>query len=116
MKIGVLNTTFFLKDSIQIEPGGLTFQNNRIYDPHAIEKAVIICDGNEIPGALFQLNRGTNVSRSSETVPGQSTLEEMERKMILKALEECEGNLSSVAARLGITRQTLYNKLKKFGI
>jgi len=34
MKIGVLNTTFFLKDSIQIEPGGLTFQNNRIYDPH----------------------------------------------------------------------------------
>ena len=83
---------------------------------HAIEKAVIICDGNEIPGALFQLNRGTNVSRSSETVPGQSTLEEMERKMILKALEECESNLSSVAARLGITRQTLYNKLKKFGI
>lgn len=83
---------------------------------HAIEKAVIICDENEIPGALFQLSRAANASRSSDISSGQSTLEEMERKMILKALEECEGNLSSVAARLGITRQTLYNKLKKFGI
>lgn len=32
MKVEVLNTTFSLKDSILIEPGGLTFRNNRIYD------------------------------------------------------------------------------------
>ncbi len=83
---------------------------------HAIEKAVIICDVNEIPGALFQMPQGTGIPRPTDIATGQSTLEEMERKMILKALEECEGNLSSVAARLGITRQTLYNKMKKFGI
>ena len=34
MKVDVLNTTFFLKDSIKIEPNGLTFRNNRILDPH----------------------------------------------------------------------------------
>ncbi len=32
MKIDVLNTTFSLKDSIYIEPEGLTFHNNRIFD------------------------------------------------------------------------------------
>ena len=32
IKVDVLNTTFSLKDSILIEPGGLTFRNNRIFD------------------------------------------------------------------------------------
>mgnify|MGYP000779590693 FL=1 len=32
MKVDVLNTTFFIKDSIRIEPNGLTFQDNRIFD------------------------------------------------------------------------------------
>lgn len=32
MKVDVLNTTFSLKDSIYIEPGGLTFKNNRVFD------------------------------------------------------------------------------------
>lgn len=32
MKVDVLNTTFFIKDSILIEPGGLTFKDNRIFD------------------------------------------------------------------------------------
>ena len=45
-----------------------------------------------------------------------STLEEMELQMIQKAIEKCNGNLSAVAAQLGITRQTLYNKMKKFGL
>lgn len=34
MKVDVLNTTFFIKDSIRIEPNGLTFHDNRIFDPH----------------------------------------------------------------------------------
>ena len=35
--------------------------------------------------------------------------------MIEKTIRECEGNLSVVAARLGISRQTLYNKIKRYG-
>lgn len=34
MKVDVLNTTFFIKDSIRIEPDGLTFRDNRIFDLH----------------------------------------------------------------------------------
>lgn len=78
---------------------------------HVIEKAVIICDGDEIPATLLQLTQKTNAVESAV-----STLEEMELKMIRQTLEKCEGNLSAVATQLGITRQTLYNKMKKFGL
>ena len=40
----------------------------------------------------------------------------MDLQMIQKEIEKLNGNLSSVAAQLGITRQTLYNKMKKFGL
>ena len=36
--------------------------------------------------------------------------------MIRKAIERNEGNISAIASQLGITRQTLYNKMKKFGL
>ena len=78
---------------------------------HAIEKAVIISDGETIPAEMFQLVQKTE-NPETET----STLEDMEKAMIRKALDKCGGNLSAVAAQLGITRQTLYNKMKKFGL
>jgi transcriptional regulator with PAS, ATPase and Fis domain len=42
-----------------------------------------------------------------------STLEEAEYRLIKEALERNGGNYSAAADQLGITRQTLYNKLKK---
>lgn len=78
---------------------------------HAIEKAVIICDGASLSAGLFQLPQ-RNVAPETSV----STLEEMEMRMIGKTLEKYGGNLSAVAAQLGITRQTLYNKMKKYGL
>ena len=78
---------------------------------HVIEKAVIICDGTFLSAEIFQLPR-----RDMTTESTASTLEEMEMQMIRKTLDKCSGNLSTVAAQLGITRQTLYNKMKKFGL
>jgi transcriptional regulator with PAS, ATPase and Fis domain len=46
---------------------------------------------------------------------GPKTLEEMELVMITKALHDHDGNYSAAADQLGISRQTLYNKLKKSG-
>ena len=79
---------------------------------HVSEKAVIINDSPLIPAELFQLS----VPRIAIQEQSISTLEEMEVQMIRKALDACAGNLSAVAAQLGITRQTLYNKMKKFGL
>lgn len=79
---------------------------------HAIEKAVIICDGAFLSAGLFQLQRRNEASE----VPAASTLEDMEKQMIRRTLDKCGGNLSAVASQLGITRQTLYNKMKKYGL
>ena len=40
----------------------------------------------------------------------------MERRMIAEAIAASGGNLSVVARQLGITRQTLYNKIKRYGL
>lgn len=79
---------------------------------HAIEKAVIICDGAFLSAGLFQLQRRNEASE----MPAASTLEDMEKQMIRRTLDKCSGNLSAVASQLGITRQTLYNKMKKYGL
>ena len=79
---------------------------------HAIEKAVIISDSAALPAEAFQLARDTTPVPDSPA----STLEEMERRMILQTLDQCNGNLSAVATQLGITRQTLYNKMKKYNL
>jgi DNA-binding NtrC family response regulator len=44
------------------------------------------------------------------------TLEEMEKKLIAETINKYDKNLSTVASKLGITRQTLYNKLKKYDL
>jgi two-component system response regulator AtoC len=44
------------------------------------------------------------------------SLEEMERQHILQLLEECGGNRSRVARILGISRRTVYRKLRQYGI
>ena len=80
---------------------------------HAIEKAVIICDGVTICDTMFHFPK-KSLSPAQESA--METLEDMELVMIRKAIDKHEGNLSAVASQLGITRQTLYNKMKKYGL
>jgi len=76
---------------------------------HAVEKAVILSDKEILrPDDFFTRNR-QGLSPFNTT----PTLEEMEYQMIHQALEKNNGNFSAAAAQLGITRQTLYNKMKK---
>ena len=79
---------------------------------HAIEKAVILCDSHLIGvnDFVFKMDEFSKV----EAYGG--TLEDMEKQLIKSAIEKQMGNLSAVSNQLGITRQTLYNKIKKYGI
>ena len=77
---------------------------------NAIEKAVIMCDGEIIKPEHIELHAATRPATEAQT------LEEMERQLIANAIEQCGGNLSQVATQLGITRQTLYNKIKRYGL
>ena len=80
---------------------------------HAIEKAVILSDGRMISAEDID---GGNQQKREKPLEEVQTLDEMESRMIEKTIRECEGNLSVVAARLGISRQTLYNKIKRYGL
>ena len=69
-------------------------------------------DGEELTEKDFILTHGNNLGQEQIF----STLKDMEQTMIKNALNKYNGNLSLVATHLGITRQTLYNKIKKYGI
>ena len=76
---------------------------------HAIEKAVILSEKNILsPDDFFTRNKpGFSPYNSTPT------LEEMEKQQIQQAIDRNNGNFSAAAAQLGITRQTLYNKMKR---
>jgi len=77
---------------------------------HVMEKAVILLDGETLQPEDFHFRPTT------ERDDSRTTLEEMEKTMVEKALAESGGNMSAAATRLGVTRQTLYNKAKKYGL
>lgn len=79
---------------------------------HTIEKAVILCDGKKLTSNDFLLKPISIETQYS--IP--ETFGEMERIMIIKAIDKNRGNLTSAAEQLGIARQTFYNKLKKYNI
>ncbi len=80
---------------------------------HCIEKAVILTDDKTLNESNFDFNNNAGGDKSNFQ---NKTIEEMEKEMILAKINKEKGNMSAVAKKLGITRQTLYNKLKKYGI
>lgn len=78
---------------------------------HTIEKAVILSDSGTLKPDDFILKVP---SKSTDTV--FQTIEEMEKQMIEAALDKHNGNFTAVANQLGITRQTLYNKIKRYDL
>ncbi len=78
---------------------------------HTVEKAVILSDNYILKPEDFFMRPVSSVQSHATGL----TLEEMEKKMITQAIEKTQGNLSAAAEQLGITRQTLYNKMKRFG-
>lgn len=87
---------------------------------HTVEKAVILADGDELQADCLEFSHtpqpaGLEKLQQQADVPIQ-TLDEMECSLVKKAIDQCSGNLSQAAAQLGITRQTLYNKMKRYGL
>lgn len=78
---------------------------------HAIEKAVIMSDTDII--GVESLSLSPHKPQATSTL---TTLDEMEATAIRQAIETSGSNMSLVAQRLGISRQTLYNKMKRYGI
>ena len=79
---------------------------------HTIEKAVILCDGDELQPADFVLRK----QEENSAHLGHLTLDEAEKLLISQSIKRNSGNMSAIAAELGISRPTLYTKMKKYGL
>jgi two-component system response regulator HydG len=62
------------------------------------------------------LLNGKHEPALDDVMPGTLPLEEVEKATIVKTLEATGGNKSEAARRLGITRRTLHQKLRKYGM
>ena len=97
---------------------------------HAIERAVILAEGESIEPADLQLDTPLNASRSSNalesSLPEQRAagsesgedlhLERAEKRMVAAALERHGYNISKAARDLGLTRAALYRRMEKHGL
>jgi len=97
-----------------------------------VERLVVLADGNAIHVAQIErllVQRPSFVTQSTTTAseapvqvspPADSALEKAvraaEAETLLRTLQRTHGNRSAAARVLGVSRQTLYNKLKILGI
>ena len=88
----------------------------------SIEHAVVLCRGDQVqprdlPASVREplLEAGTRATTPTNGVaPGKLSLREAEKQLIIHALQECEGNRTEAAKKLGVSRRTLHRKLHEF--
>lgn len=81
---------------------------------HAIERAIIMSEGNILmPDDFFFLVQKADTP--SEGIDNLN-LDEVEKNVILKAVNKHSGNISKAAKELGLTRASLYRRLEKHGL
>jgi len=86
---------------------------------NCVERAVILARGEiiapaDLPLTIQSLSKDREIQGLN--LPSGVSIEEVERVLILKTLEDTGGNRSRAAEILGINRRTLQNKLKEYGI
>jgi two-component system response regulator AtoC len=85
-----------------------------------LERALIYGEGNSIEAGDIELHKtgleAAPAASPAPAVPSGVSLESREKQAIRESLERCGGNRTRAAAELGITRKTLLNKIKAYGI
>ena len=81
---------------------------------NCIERMIVLCTGNILDiENLPESIRANN----TESNPGKSLdLNQQEATLISKALEECNGNRTQAAQKLGISRRTLHRRIHEFNL
>ena len=80
-----------------------------------VQRAVLLIEGNEVNVADLSI-ANAKVDVAGGTDSDFTILEGVERNAIVQMLKETGGNKLEAAKRLGLGRQTLYNKIKDYGI
>jgi DNA-binding NtrC family response regulator len=78
-----------------------------------VQRAVLLSEGKVVEGSDLSI---TSAASEANSDTSYTLLEGVERNTIVQMLKETGGNKLETAKRLGIGRQTLYNKIKAYGI
>ena len=81
---------------------------------NCIEKAVILSEGKLLTGNDIQQEPARAEASATGTLKAVSDAEE--ERLVREAMERTGGNISAAAKMLGVSRPTLYAKLKKYGL
>ena len=84
-----------------------------------IERAVVICSSHQIGESHLPLDVLTGeatLGQSGDGLEVGQTVRDVEKALILKTLEHCDGNRTAAADMLGISSRTLRNKLHEYGM
>jgi DNA-binding NtrC family response regulator len=81
-----------------------------------IQRTVLMCEGQLVESADLTIGETQGTSPTDTGNQNLTLMEAMERSKIIEVLKETGGNKLETAKRLGIGRQTLYNKIKAYQI
>ena len=79
---------------------------------HTVERAVLLCRGEEIEPGNLAIASARGSTQSFENM----SIDEVEGLLIRKVLRRCEGNITQAAEALGLSRAALYRRIEKHGI
>jgi len=79
---------------------------------HAVERAVLMAEGETVRAADLGLRAGREGAPRLE----EMSLEDVEALLIKKALSRFDGNVSHAANALGLSRSALYRRLQRYGL
>lgn len=80
---------------------------------HALERAVIMCEGNSLEPDDFFLS---SKKKQEDVALDTYNLEDLEKMVILKVLRQNQGNITQAAKELGLTRTSLYRRMEKYDL
>jgi DNA-binding NtrC family response regulator len=80
-----------------------------------VQRAVLLSEGDEVDAVDLSITKSRTIGEEAQDT-NFTLLEGVERNAIIQMLKETGGNKLETAKRLGIGRQTLYNKIKAYGI
>jgi DNA-binding NtrC family response regulator len=79
---------------------------------HAVERAVLLAQGDQVRAGDLGLRAASSGSTRLEDLP----LEDVEKMLIQKALSRYDGNVSRAAQALGLSRSALYRRIASYGL
>ncbi|MGE0128837.1 MAG: sigma-54-dependent transcriptional regulator [Blastocatellales bacterium] len=115
----------YRRDNLSISDQALRWLRNQPWPGnvrqlrHTIERALLISGKDVLEVADFEVTFEMDArDERKDALPqvGSMTIDDMEKAMIVKAMNYHDGNISRVAEALGLSRAALYRRFEKYGI